>query len=125
MNRSEAFATETSGRELVAAEVRAELARRKLNSNSLPSIIGKSQRYWYERLNGKLSFSIDDLAALSNALQVPMSAFIPNVIAPTPDGDAPVDLATRRDNKRSRPLSESKQTEIGTVTDLFSRERVS
>lgn len=79
--------TPNTGRELVAAEVRAELARQRQNSNSLPKHLGKSQRYWYERINAKLPFSVDDLAALSTLLQVPMSRFVPPVIAPTPHGD--------------------------------------
>lgn len=74
----------TSAREMVAAEVRAELARKRQNSNSLPKFIGKSQRYWYERINARLAFSVDDLAALSTFLQVPMSNFIPSIIAPDP-----------------------------------------
>lgn len=74
----------TSAREMVAAEVRAELARQRHNSNSLPRFVGKSQRYWYERLNARLAFSVDDLAALSAFLQVPMVQFIPAVIAPGP-----------------------------------------
>lgn len=76
----------TTAREMVAAEVRAELARQRHNSNSLPRFIGKSQRYWYERLNARLAFSVDDLAALSTFLQVPMNHFIPSVIAPDPSG---------------------------------------
>lgn len=67
---------------MIAAEVRAALARKKgLNSNTLPSYIGRSQRYWNERLNARVDFGSDDLAKLSWLLQVPMSQFVPAVIA--------------------------------------------
>lgn len=89
MKNSTAYNYESSARELVAAEVRAELARRKMNSNNLPEYVGRSQSYWYQRLNANLPFSIDDLGVLSAAFDIPMSAFIPSVVAPT-------DPSTRR-----------------------------
>lgn len=88
---------ELTGRSLIAGEVRAVLARKNLNSNTLPAIAGRTQTYWYSRLNAKVSFSADDLAALSAALNVPMSDFVPHQIAPhTPTDDAPIDINTRR-----------------------------
>lgn len=89
MTISPVASIDLSPRELVAAEVRAELARRKgLNSNTLPNYIGKSQRYWNERLNARLAFDSDDIAKLSWLLQVPMSRFVPDVIAEI-EPDAP------------------------------------
>lgn len=82
-------------REIVAGEVRAELARRKLNSNNLPKLLGNSQSYWSRRLHAEQPFDIDDLARLSALLGVPMSHFVPHN---SPDGDG-----------RESPLSYSKR----------------
>lgn len=88
---------ELTGRGLIAGEVRAVLARKKLNSNNLPDIVGRTQSYWYTRLSEKVAFSADDLAALSAGLGVPMSDFVPHVVAPhTPDDNSPIDINTRR-----------------------------
>lgn len=116
---AETTAYEQTARELVAAEVRAEIARQNLTSNSLPGVIGKSQTYWYSRLQAKVAFSSDDLGALSYALQVPMSRFTPDVIAsPTPDDGAPVDINTRR-RPTAPPVTARKRVALAPVTPIF------
>lgn len=110
---------ELTGRSLVAGEVRAVLARKKLNSNSLPDIVGRTQTYWYTRLNEKVAFSADDLAALSAGLGVPMSDFVPRVIAPhTPDDNAPVSLSAYRSVRNETPTSTVKAPRFAHVTSL-------
>lgn len=110
----------TSAREMVAAEVRAELARQRHNSNSLPRFLGKSQRYWYERLNARLSFSVDDLAALSAFLQVPMVQFIPSVIAPNPSTPDAENAPTDGEGVASNQLTSDYKSADAEVTDLAS-----
>ena len=94
---AERSSVELTGRALIAGEVRAVLARKQLNSNNLPDYVGRTQSYWYARLNAKVAFSADDLAALSASLNVPMSDFVPHRVAPhAPDDNAPIDINTRR-----------------------------
>lgn len=114
---------ELSGRHLIAGEVRAILARRKINSNTLPLIAGRTQTYWYSRLNAKIAFSADDLATLSVALGLPMSDFVPHVIAPnTPDDNAPIDINTHR--RLNRQTSDYKADGSGIVIDLKTRRAI-
>jgi hypothetical protein len=94
MTTAEALATT---RELVAAEVRAYLGRARLNSNNLPELIGNSQSYWFRRINGDHPFDMDDLAKLSELLNVPMSAFVPDITPDTNDPDwSPLSYSKRR-----------------------------
>lgn len=74
-----------SPRSAVIAEVRAEMGRQRVNASELGRVVGPNQQYWSRRLTGHTAFDIDDLAALSSVLQVPMSRFIPDVVAPGPD----------------------------------------
>lgn len=59
----------------VAAEVRASLARQRISARRAAMTIGWSQVYLSRRLNGEVSFSLDDLDALSELLEVPVTAF--------------------------------------------------
>jgi transcriptional regulator with XRE-family HTH domain len=78
---------ETSPRSLVIGEVKAWMGRRGINMTRLGQISGTNQQYWSRRLTGTLPFDIDDLAALSYLLQVPMSTFIPEY---TPEDLTPI-----------------------------------
>lgn len=72
-------------RSAVIAEVRAEMGRQRVNASALGRIIVPNQQYWSRRLTGHTAFDIDDLAALSRVLQVPMSRFVPAIVVGDPD----------------------------------------
>jgi len=94
MSNLSSFEPQTSARGLVIGAVRAEMARRNVNASKLARATDTKQQYWSRRLTGITPFDIDDLATLSFVLQVPMSAFTPDIIpseaelmtAPTYDG---------------------------------------
>ncbi|HEY3435956.1 MAG TPA: helix-turn-helix transcriptional regulator [Solirubrobacterales bacterium] len=56
--------------ELVAEQVRAEMARRRISGTQLGAKIGKPPRYISRRLTGVVAFDTEDLAAISEALGV-------------------------------------------------------
>ena len=58
----------------VAAEVRAWMARRGVRQESLAAKMGLSQSALSMRLRGRTRWTINDLAAVSEALDVPMAA---------------------------------------------------
>ncbi len=67
--------TETlSGR--VAANVRAEIARQGLRQPTVASACDLSQTGLSKRLNGHVQWSINELAAVADALGVPVSVLI-------------------------------------------------
>lgn len=57
-------------RDLVAAEVRAQLARQRITQQELAAATGLSQASISERLRGKTPFTTDDLERISEALGV-------------------------------------------------------
>jgi len=65
-------------RELVAEEIRALLARRRLNGAKLAETIGRSEMYVSRRLRGETAFDIDDLEAIAKVLGVQVKALLPN-----------------------------------------------
>lgn len=69
----------TSGsslRHAVAAEVRAEMARQRVSQSELARRIGEGQPWVNRRVNGDLSFDLDDLERCAIALDVPISTFL-------------------------------------------------
>jgi len=46
-----------------------------VSGNRLAALLGQSQPYWSWRLSGKIAFDVDDLAAVSGLLGVPMVRF--------------------------------------------------
>lgn len=56
--------------DLVAAEVRAEMARQQVTQVQLSRSIGMSQQSLSERLRGKTPFTTDDLEKVAGALRV-------------------------------------------------------
>jgi transcriptional regulator with XRE-family HTH domain len=75
---------DASPRSLVIMEVRAQMGRAGINMTRLGQISGTNQQYWSRRLTGLTPFDVDDLAALAYILQVPMSAFMPEITPPEP-----------------------------------------
>jgi transcriptional regulator with XRE-family HTH domain len=61
----------------VAEEVRALLARRRISGVQLAKQIGKSQPYFSRRLNGAVSFDLDDLEAIAKVLEINVTDLIP------------------------------------------------
>lgn len=64
----------------VAAEVRAWMARRGVRQETLAAQMGLSQSALSMRLRGRTRWTINDLAAVSEALDVPMAT----LLAPPP-----------------------------------------
>jgi len=61
--------------EEVAAEVRAQLARKRRSARSVAFQLGWKQGYLSRRVTGETPFTIDDLAAIAEVLDVPVTAF--------------------------------------------------
>lgn len=57
----------------VGANVRAEMARRGLNQTQLAAAIGKTQTQVSKRLSGQIAFDINELTAVADVLDVPLS----------------------------------------------------
>lgn len=67
--------------EPIAAEVRAELARRQLSGIKTAKRLGWTQNYIATRLRGDVPFSIADLTAVADLLGVPVTSFFPSTSA--------------------------------------------
>ncbi len=61
--------------EAVAAEIRAELARRRLSARRAAARLGWTQAYLSRRLNGDVPFDVGDIEALAGLLGVPPQRF--------------------------------------------------
>jgi len=62
--------------QIVAANVRAEAARRGFNQTSLGEAIGQAQSAVSRKWRGQRAWSLDDLEALSVALRVPVTLLV-------------------------------------------------
>jgi len=56
----------------VAAEVRAQLARRQLTGTALAAAIGKSEMYVSRRLRGQVAFDLADIEQAAQFLGIPV-----------------------------------------------------
>src|ERR1022692_4135759 len=63
---------------VIAAEVRAELARKQLSGVRAARALGWTQNYISRRLSGTVPFDVADLIALANLLEVPVTTFFPD-----------------------------------------------
>jgi transcriptional regulator with XRE-family HTH domain len=59
----------------IAAEVRAEMARRRVNQREVGEILGLPQSQVSRRLRGVIAFNTDELGRLADAWSVPVSTF--------------------------------------------------
>ena len=59
-----------------AANVRAEMARRGVSQTTMAGQVGISQSQFSKRLKGIIAFDINELAAISASLDVPLEALI-------------------------------------------------
>lgn len=66
----------TVHRELVAAEVRAWMGRRRVTQTDLARALGKSQAYVSRRLTGEVPFDLDDILALATFLGVAVGTLL-------------------------------------------------
>lgn len=64
-------------REQVAEEVRAWMARRRISGVKLAERIGRAQPYVARRLNGDVSFDLDDLVQIAEVLEVSIGQLLP------------------------------------------------
>ncbi len=61
----------------VAAEVRAQLARRQLTGTALAAAIGKSEMYVSRRLRGGVAFDLEDVEQVARFLGVAVVDLMP------------------------------------------------
>lgn len=74
---------ETSSlQESVAAEMRAQLARRRLSGRQAATRLGWTSPYLSRRLTGEVAFDVADLEALAGLLDVPVASFLQGPPAP-------------------------------------------
>jgi hypothetical protein len=89
----------TATRITIANGIRAELARRRLSTNRLPTLLGKSQSYWTRRMDGTQPFDTDDLVALGSLLRMhPAELLGGHTETPPPGGGGVVTLCARQDS---------------------------
>lgn len=62
--------------ERVAAEVRAQMARKRVTQTDLAAALGVSQMTISRRLNGRAPFDVEELAAVALALDVPLATLV-------------------------------------------------
>lgn len=74
-------------RERVAANVRAEVARRGIAQSALAEALHMNQAGISRRLNGRIDFSASELSTLGQVLSVPVAVFFGET-ALTEGGDA-------------------------------------
>lgn len=67
----------TSPTEITGANVRAEMARRKVSQVAVAAHLGLSQTAVSARLAGRVPFDINELHAIAGLLDVPIAALIP------------------------------------------------
>ncbi len=75
--------------EIVAGEVRAEMARQKRSQDNLATELGWTQAFLSRRLTGKLAFSTNEIEQMASVLGVPLSQLA--AIRPQPE---PTDVAS-------------------------------
>lgn len=61
----------------VAAEVRAEVARKQISQDKLAERVGCSRQSLNRRLTGAIPFDVAELAVIADALGVPVTQFLP------------------------------------------------
>lgn len=64
-------------REAVAAEVRAQMGRRRITQGQLAKALGMSQAAVSRRLTGELPFDLDDVLVMAQRFNVALSDLIP------------------------------------------------
>jgi transcriptional regulator with XRE-family HTH domain len=65
----------------VAANVRAELARRRISQTTVAQRLGVSRQNVAQRLNGRVDFRVGELVAIAALLDVPVTALLTETAA--------------------------------------------
>lgn len=63
------------------ARIRAELGRQNISQSELARRIGRSQPWTWNRLNGQIELTVKDVEQIALALDVPLSALLPDTKA--------------------------------------------
>lgn len=71
----------TSPTEVTGANVRAEMARKKVSQTAVAKHLGRSQSQVSARLSGRVPFDVNELHAIATLLDVPVSVLLPTVEA--------------------------------------------
>lgn len=61
-----------------AANVRAEMARKRVSQRDMARHLGCSHTTMQRRLSGEVALDIDELGAIAAALDIPLSALLPS-----------------------------------------------
>jgi transcriptional regulator with XRE-family HTH domain len=69
-----------TGRERIAAEVRAEMARQQKTQRDVAAILDLPYQSVQERLYARRAFRAEELAKLAEAFAVPVSRFFPDAV---------------------------------------------
>ena len=69
--------TPSNARYLVAEEIRAHMARRRIKQAQIALVTGKSQSYVSRRLTGDVPFDLDDLENIAALMDVPITDLFP------------------------------------------------
>ena len=93
-------------RHLVAAEVRAQMARQQVTQVQLSRAIGMAQQSLSERLRGKTPFTTDDLGRVADALGVHPAELLGGVAPPTGNPPEPIRATTDRYSRNVVTLRE-------------------
>lgn len=67
--------------ERIAANVRAEMARRCYTQTSLARELNRSQQFVSRRLSGQVAFDVHDLDAIATILGIPLTDLIGEAVA--------------------------------------------
>lgn len=67
----------TTPTHITGANVRAEMARKKISQTRLAEHLGISQTSVAARLNGRIAFDINELHTIAAYLDVPLTALLP------------------------------------------------
>jgi transcriptional regulator with XRE-family HTH domain len=60
----------------VAANVRAELARKRITQMEVAACLGVSRQNVSQRLNGRVDFRVSELVAIAGLLDIPAAALL-------------------------------------------------
>lgn len=66
----------TTPTEVTGANVRAEMARRKVSQTTIAKHLDRSQTAISHRLSGRVPFDINELTAIAQLLDVPLAALL-------------------------------------------------
>lgn len=69
----------TEATRLVAEEVRAALGRKMLTASALAEAVNMTTSTMSQRLRGQSPFTVDELARIADALDVPIRSFFPRL----------------------------------------------